>query len=216
MSFSFLPRLYKRLVSVNLFSKVPFMRFLTFVLLLMSANFSFGQGLTLSGLTKNVDVPLNKYLVVHYHPDGLEEKLTKEHYDLFGTLILATKDSITLLLDRWESETFVVDAYNKTSVAEFQALEKQTIAKENILSLRVYNSLKGRKNKRFLNTTGGVFIFTGLITLANIAVIGGKARTDLLISGSVQIGVGAFLLALAKKKEYRLKSENELPEWRLD
>lgn len=192
------------------------MRFLTFVLLLMSANFSFGQGLTLSGLTKNVDVPLNKYLVVHYHPDGLQEKLTKEHYDLFGTLILATKDSITLLLDRWESETFVVDAYNKTSVAEFQSLEKQTIAKENILSLRVYNSLKGRKNKRFLNTTGGVFIFTGLITLANIAVIGGKARTDLLISGSVQIGVGAFLLALAKKKEYRLKSENELPEWRLD
>lgn len=182
----------------------------------MSANFSFGQGLTLSGLTKNVDVPLNKYLVVHYHPDGLQEKLTKEHYDLFGTLILATKDSITLLLDRWESETFVVDAYNKTSVAEFQSLEKQTIAKENILSLRVYNSLKGRKNKRFLNTTGGVFIFTGLITLANIAVIGGKARTDLLISGSVQIGVGAFLLALAKKKEYRLKSENELPEWRLD
>lgn len=192
------------------------MRFLIFVLLLMSGNLSFSQGLTLSGLTQNIDVPLNKYLVVHYHPDGLEEKLTKEHYDLFGTLILATKDSITLLLDRWESETFVVDAYNKTSVAEFQALEKQTIAKENILSLRVYNSLKGRKNKRFLNTTGGVFIFTGLVTLANIAVIGGKARTDLLISGSVQIGVGAFLLALAKKKEYRLKSENDLPEWRLD
>jgi len=185
-------------------------------MLTVSVTFSYGQGLTLRSITKVVDIPLQKYLVVHHHPDGQGEELTKEHAYLFGTLELVTKDSITLLVDELEREIRVEGEYKTELTKEYQVFEKYTVAKTKIFGLTILKSAKTKNRQRLFRNTGGVFVLTGLATLANTAIVGGKGRTTLVTSAGVQIGVGALLLVLAKRKHYIFKSQNGLPEWRLN
>lgn len=130
---------------------------------------------------------------------------------LVGKIVAISDDSLTLQLNSYSIKKTMENVENKEIFLSQTGTLESTIAKNEIIYLSNYKSQKHKKRKENIFTTGGLMVFTGLVTALNALVVKDKSsKKTLLISGGLQFGLGLGLTITNDTKKYYLRNRHDI------
>ena len=176
---------------------------------------AFGQGIKISNDKKSKTFKEQSIFEIQSGINRMEKFDCCNFTEVRGIITSIEKDSIQMKVSMLK-KTQITEEYStsQTKLSKNQKI-KMAIAKTDILTLKNFKNLNKAKNQNATSGLGALLVTTGIITgLNSLLVSKGKNRNRLLISGGLQVGIGALIIKLGRPKKYRFKKSNE--PWKFD
>lgn len=131
--------------------------------------------------------------------------------EFVGKIVSVTDDSIKLLLNSYKIRNNMENVKKEENFYSQTGTIEAKIAKNEIVYLRNYKSLKQKKRKENFLGTGVLMVFTGVVTALNALVVKDKSsKKSILISGGIQLGVGIGFIIAGDTKSYHLRDRGDI------
>ncbi len=131
--------------------------------------------------------------------------------ELVGKIVSVTDDSLKLLLNSYKIRNNMENVKKEENFYSQTGTIEAKIAKNEIVYLRNYKSLKHKKRKENIMGTGVLMVFTGVVTALNALVVKDKSsKKSILISGGIQLGIGIGFIIAGDTKSYHLRDRGDI------
>lgn len=186
------------------------MRYFLFLGFLILCTSVFAQGLTITNGLKDKSFKDNSIYAINISKCKPENGKLTSRKKMVGKIIFIGRDSISMHLKSFNSYLRTDDYHLSKEINAIDNINYGSFAINDIINLQNYPSYKGYRWKNTLSVVGGMLMFTGVITAANVFVVPEKkSKNALLISGLVQFGIGATLAIGSNNKTYNFKCDDD-------